>query len=112
MLNTLKRNSWWLAITLAGVYQQGAAAPGAAVIVIAFLVHTFTAERPFMRSALFRDRNFSAGVIFSVVTFITLYASLALQPPYLQDLMNYPVFTADLVMGPRGVGTMAATARS
>jgi DHA2 family multidrug resistance protein len=74
-----------------------------------FLVHTFTAERPFMRPALFRDRNFFAGVIFSVVAFITLYASLALQPPYLQDLMNYPVFTAGLVMGPRGVGTMAAT---
>jgi DHA2 family multidrug resistance protein len=62
-----------------------------------------------MRPALFRDRNLSAGVIFSVVAFITLYASLALQPPYLQDLMNYPVFTAGLVMGPRGVGTMIAT---
>jgi MFS transporter, DHA2 family, multidrug resistance protein len=74
-----------------------------------FLVHTFTAERPFMRPALFRDRNLSAGVIFSAVAFITLYASLALQPPYLQDLMNYPVFTAGLVMGPRGVGTMVAT---
>jgi MFS transporter, DHA2 family, multidrug resistance protein len=32
-----------------------------------FLVHTFTAERPFMRPALFRDRNLAAGVIFSVV---------------------------------------------
>jgi MFS transporter, DHA2 family, multidrug resistance protein len=74
-----------------------------------FLVHTITAERPFVRPALFRDRNLVAGAIFSVVTFITLYASLALQPPYLQDLMNYPVFTAGLVMGPRGVGTMAGT---
>ena len=74
-----------------------------------FLIHTFTAERPFMRPALFRDRNLSAGVMFSLVAFVTLYASLALQPPYLQDLMNYPVFTAGLVMGPRGVGTMIAT---
>jgi DHA2 family multidrug resistance protein len=74
-----------------------------------FLVHTFTTERPFLRPALFRDRNFTAGVVFSVVAFITLYASLALQPPYLQDLMNYPVLTAGLVMGPRGVGTMIAT---
>ena len=74
-----------------------------------FLVHTFTAKRPFVRPALFRDRNLSAGALFSMVTFITLYASLALQPPYLQDLMNYPVFTAGLVMGPRGVGTMAGT---
>ncbi len=74
-----------------------------------FLVHTFTAEQPFVRPALFRDRNLVAGAIFSIVTFITLYASLALQPPYLQDLMNYPVFTAGLVMGPRGVGTMVGT---
>src|ERR1700761_8483196 len=74
-----------------------------------FLVHTFTTELPFMRPALFRDRNLTAGVIFSVVAFIPLYASLALQPPYLQDLMNYPVLTAGLVMGPRGVGTMIGT---
>jgi MFS transporter, DHA2 family, multidrug resistance protein len=74
-----------------------------------FLVHTFTTERPFVRPALFRDRNLSAGVIFSIVAFIALYASLALQPPYLQDLMSYPVLTAGLVMGPRGVGTMLGT---
>jgi MFS transporter, DHA2 family, multidrug resistance protein len=74
-----------------------------------FLVHTFTTERAFVRPALFRDRNFAAGVIFSAVGFVTLYASLALQPPYLQELMNYPVVTAGLVMGPRGLGTMAAT---
>src|SRR6202011_4269785 len=73
-----------------------------------FLVHTFTAERPFVRPALFRDRNFTAGVIFIAIVGLTYYASLALQPPYLQDLMNYPVVTAGLVMGPRGVGTMAA----
>ena len=33
---------------------------------------------------------------------------MALQPPYLQELMNYPVVTAGLIMGPRGVGTMAS----
>jgi hypothetical protein len=37
VLNTLKQNSWWLAVTLAGFYQQGAVVPGAAVIVIATL---------------------------------------------------------------------------
>jgi DHA2 family multidrug resistance protein len=33
---------------------------------------------------------------------------MALQAPYLQELMDYPVVTAGLIMGPRGVGTMAA----
>jgi DHA2 family multidrug resistance protein len=73
-----------------------------------FLVHTFTAGRPFVRPALFRDRNFVAGVIFIAVIGLTYYASLALQPAYLQELMNYPVVSAGIVMGPRGVGTMAA----
>jgi DHA2 family multidrug resistance protein len=71
-----------------------------------FLVHTFTAARPFVRPTLFRDRNFTAGVIFIAIVGLTYYASMALQPPYLQGLMNYPVVTAGLVMGPRGVGTM------
>jgi DHA2 family multidrug resistance protein len=71
-----------------------------------FLVHTFTATKPFVRPALFRDRNFTAGTLFVFVVGLTYYASLALQPPYLQNLMNYPIVTAGLVLGPRGIGTM------
>ena len=47
-------------------------------------------------------------MLFVAIVGLTYYASLALQPPYLQDLMNYPIVTAGLVMGPRGVGTMGA----
>jgi MFS transporter, DHA2 family, multidrug resistance protein len=72
------------------------------------LVHTFTAEKPFVRPALFRDRNFTAGTMFVAIVGLTYYASLALQPPYLQELMDYPVVTAGIIMGPRGIGTMAS----
>jgi DHA2 family multidrug resistance protein len=71
-----------------------------------FVVHTATAERPFVTPALFRDRNFSTGLIFIFALGVILYSSLALQSPFLQTLMNYPVVTAGLVMAPRGVGTM------
>src|SRR5271154_5013753 len=73
-----------------------------------FLVHTFTARQPFVRPSLFRDRNFTAGVLFISIIGLTYYASLALQPPYLQNLMNYPIVSAGLVLGPRGIGTMAS----
>src|SRR5215475_798370 len=63
-----------------------------------FLVHTFTTKEPFVRPALFRDRNFTAGTVFIAVIGLTYYSSLALQPPYLQQLMNYPVVTAGLVL--------------
>jgi len=73
-----------------------------------FLAHTFTAQEPFVKPGLFRDRNFAAGTLMIAIVGLTYYASLALQPPYLQNLMNYPVVTAGLVLGPRGIGTMAA----
>jgi DHA2 family multidrug resistance protein len=73
-----------------------------------FLVHTLTAGEPFVKPGLFRDRNFAAGTFMIAIVGLTYYASLALQPPYLQNLMNYPVVAAGLVLGPRGIGTMAA----
>jgi MFS transporter, DHA2 family, multidrug resistance protein len=57
---------------------------------------------------LFRDANFTAGVLFIAIVGLTYYASLALQPPYLQNLMNYPIVSAGLVLGPRGIGTMGS----
>jgi hypothetical protein len=73
-----------------------------------FIVHTFTACEPFVSPTLFRDRNFTAGVIFILVVGLTYYASLALQPPYLQNLMDYPIVSAGFVLGPRGISTMGA----
>ncbi|WP_213775304.1 DHA2 family efflux MFS transporter permease subunit [Bradyrhizobium sp. dw_78] len=73
-----------------------------------FIIHTFTAPEPFVRPSLFRDRNFTAGVLFISIVGLTYYASLALQPPYLQNLMNYPIVSAGLVLGPRGIGTMGS----
>jgi len=72
-----------------------------------FIVHTFTARNTFVNPRLFLDRNFAVGMIFIFIIGITYLASLALMTPYLQTLMGYPVVTAGIVMGPRGLGTMA-----
>jgi DHA2 family multidrug resistance protein len=73
-----------------------------------FIVHTFTTERPFIDPRIFRDRNFIVGLFFIFIVGIILLASLALLTPYLQNLMNYPVLTAGMVLAPRGIGTMVA----
>ena len=73
-----------------------------------FLVHIFTSDKPFVNPRLFLNRSFVAGTLIIFTVGLTYYASLALQPPYLQSLMNYPVVTAGLVLGPRGIGTMVA----
>ena len=71
-----------------------------------FLVHTFTATKSFVNPKLFLDRNFALCFVFIFIVGMTYLASLALMTPYLQTLMGYPVMTAGLVMGPRGLGTM------
>ena len=73
-----------------------------------FLVHMVSAEHPFIGRALFKDRNFVIGNVFIFVIGVVLFATLALTPPLLQGLLNYPVLTAGLVTAPRGIGTLIA----
>jgi DHA2 family multidrug resistance protein len=74
-----------------------------------FISHIFTYERqPFLEPQLFKDRNFSVGLFFIFIVGIILLATMALLPPFLQNLMNYPVIDVGLLLAPRGIGTMIA----
>jgi len=73
-----------------------------------FAVHMFTAERPFIPPAIFRDRNFTSAMFVMFSTGMVLLASSTLLAPYLQNLGGYPVMTVGLTMAPRGMGTMVA----
>ncbi len=80
----------------------------AGIALYMFLVHILTAERPFLEPALFRDRNFSTGLLLIFVVGVILLATLVLLPLFLQNLMGYPVLTTGLALAPRGLGSMAA----
>ncbi len=74
-----------------------------------FIVHMLTTrEAPFVSPRLFKDRNFVTGNVFIFVVGVVLFATLALLPSFLQDLLNYPVVLTGLVTAPRGIGTLAA----
>ncbi len=79
----------------------------ASVTFYMFIVHMFTAKAPFLEPVMFKDKNFSVGLIFAFMVGIVLLATMALLPPYLQNLMGYPVLDVGLVLSPRGFGTMA-----
>jgi DHA2 family multidrug resistance protein len=81
----------------------------AAVAFYWFVIHMLTTtEQRFVSPALFKDRNFVTGNVFIFIVGAVLFATLALLPPLLQDLLNYPVVTTGLVTAPRGAGTLAA----
>ena len=73
-----------------------------------FVAHIFTHPQPFIEPRLFRDRNFSVGLLFIFVVGIILLATMALLPPFMQNLMGYPVIDIGFLLAPRGVGTMIA----
>jgi len=73
-----------------------------------YVVHWVTAPRAFVNLGLFRDRNFLVSNVLIFVIGVVLFATLALLPPYLQTLMDYPVVTVGLSLAPRGFGTLFA----
>ncbi|ABK48453.1 drug resistance transporter, EmrB/QacA subfamily [Shewanella sp. ANA-3] len=73
-----------------------------------FIAHIFTHKHPFIEPGLFKDRNFSVGLIFIFIIGIILLATMALLPPFMQTLLGYPVIDVGYLLAPRGVGTMIA----
>lgn len=71
-----------------------------------FVVHMLTGRDPIFDPAMFRDRNFSAGLVMMAVMGIMLLAGLALLPPLLQNLFGYSVLQSGWLTAPRGVGTL------
>lgn len=73
-----------------------------------FIAHIHTSREPFIEPGLFRDRNFSVGLVFIFIVGIILLATMALLPPFMQNLMGYPVIDVGFLLAPRGIGTMIA----
>lgn len=72
-----------------------------------FLVHLFTAEAPLIPPRIFRDINFSVGLVMIFAVGMLVLAIAALLAPYLQVLGGHSVVETGLLLAPRGAGTMA-----
>jgi MFS transporter, DHA2 family, multidrug resistance protein len=73
-----------------------------------FVVHLFTADNTFIPPRIFKDVNYTAGFLIMFTIGMILLSSMALLPPYLQNLGGYSITSTGLLMAPRGVGTMVA----
>ncbi len=83
----------------------------AIVLVVActyFIAHTALsrADKSFLDYRLLKNGNYVSGLLFVFIVGLVLYATRALTPTMLENLMNYPVATAGLVTAPSGFGTM------
>lgn len=75
-----------------------------------FAAHTALsrADRSFLDYRLLKNGNYMSGLLFIFIVGLVLYATRALTPTMLENLLDYPVATTGLVTAPAGIGTMLA----
>jgi DHA2 family multidrug resistance protein len=79
----------------------------AAIAFVFFVALTATAGPvSFFNRNLLKDRNFAIGIGLYFMVGLLLYATRALLPPMLQNLMGYSAVDIGVVTAPSGLGTM------
>ena len=71
-----------------------------------FIIHLLTARSPLFNRAMLADRNLVTAMGFMVVIGVVMFSSMALLPPMLQRLFDWPVIDTGLVLAVRGVGIL------
>ena len=71
-----------------------------------YIVHTMRTPHPFLSPGMLKDRNLRLGLFFIFVVGIVLLTTMALMPPYMQNLMGYSVMDVGMILAPRGFGTL------
>ena len=82
-----------------------------AVIIAAawmYVVHTLQEPHPFLSPGMLKDKNLQLGLFFMFIVGMVLLATMALMPPYMQNLMGYSVLDVGFILAPRGFGTLLA----
>jgi len=74
---------------------------------LGFLLHSLKQREHIVFDVrIFKDRNFTIASILLALFGLGLYGSMVIQPLFLEDLLNYPVLIAGLVMAPRGISSL------
>lgn len=74
-----------------------------AYCLIFFIIRGLSYPHNIINLRLFKDRNFTLSTLILMVFCITLFGVLALQPIFMQNLLNYSVERTGLDMAPRGL---------
>jgi MFS transporter, DHA2 family, multidrug resistance protein len=104
MLDRGQQNDWFSST------ETWAEAIIAVVAATYFVAHTAMtpAKQSFLDYRLLKNQNYVTGLLFIFIVGLVLYATRALTPTMLENLLGYPVATTGLVTAPTGLGTMIA----
>ena len=75
----------------------------------AFVWWEFQDDHPLVDLRVFKNRNFTIGLILMTSLAAILYGTTAQLPLFLQTLMGYPALQAGYALAPRGVAAFFTT---
>jgi DHA2 family multidrug resistance protein len=75
-----------------------------ALSLIAFIIRELCIESPIVDLRIFKNRNFTIGLVLMTLVGGVLYGTTAALPIFLQTLMGYPALQSGYALSPRGVG--------
>ena len=75
----------------------------------AFIWWEFQTDHPLVDLRVFKNRNFTVGLVLMTALAAILYGTTAQLPLFLQTLMGYPALQAGYAMSPRGVAAFVTT---
>jgi MFS transporter, DHA2 family, multidrug resistance protein len=71
-----------------------------------FLAHSIWGKSPLVNLRVLKDRNFAVGCLLMLMFGVSIYSTITVLPLFYQELLGYTAFTAGLVVGPRGIGSI------
>lgn len=75
---------------------------------IGFFVSQVVGKDTIVDLSIFRDKNYGVGTIILTVVMGVMYASMAIMPLFLQNLLRYTAFLSGYAVMPRGIGCILA----
>ena len=77
-----------------------------ATSLVLWIWHSWTKPNGLVDLHVLKDRNFRTGCILIALLGMCIYITIAILPLYYQEILGYTAFTAGLVVGPRGIGSV------
>ena len=104
MFDRGERNSWFDSTET--IIECGIAIIGFYI----FITHSLTTKKPFINLSIFKDRNYTVGLILIFFFGMLNFVPMVIFPPLLQELRGYPQSIIGLILGMRGIGTFVGFA--
>jgi DHA2 family multidrug resistance protein len=76
---------------------------------VGFIWWEFTTDHPLVDLRVFKNRNFTIGLILMTSLAAILYGTTAQLPLFLQTLMGYPALQSGYALSPRGIAAFVTT---